>query len=106
MHDPLQAIDRYFTEQIVGTPFSVTLGPSVGQHQQPSRGVLIDRLNMGVHAALLATRCAWAGEPDQVVVGQPVSLSGLRRWRRGLLIGAWLAWSVALVGLVWWWRTP
>ena len=44
-------------------------------------------------------------KPGEVLVGQPVSLPVLARWRLGLLLAGWLAWSAGLVALcAWWWR--
>lgn len=92
-----QAIDRYFTEQVVGRPFNVTLGRSVGVQTQPARGVLIEALSGAATLSALATRSMWAGDPAEVVMGQPVSLPGLARWRRGLLVALVAGWSALLV---------
>ncbi|MBQ0931055.1 hypothetical protein [Ideonella alba] len=104
MHDE-QSIDQYFTEQIVGPTRQVTLGPSVGLVRQPSRGVLVEGSRAGLELTLLAARSAWAAEPGEVLVGRPVSLPRLARWRIGLLLVAWLVWSAGLVAAcAWWWR--
>lgn len=104
MHDE-QSIDHYFTEQIVGPSRLVMMGPSAGQVLKPSRGVLIDGGRARLEIGLLAARSAWAAEPGDVIVGRPVSLPALTRWRVGLLLVSWLVWSAALVGLcAWWWR--
>ncbi|MBN8487119.1 MAG: hypothetical protein J0M20_05215 [Burkholderiales bacterium] len=104
MHDE-QSIDQYFTEQIVGPTRLVAMGPTVGQQRRPSRGVLVDAGRVRLEMSLMAARSAWAAEPGEVVVGQPVSLPALARWRMGLLLAAWLAWSAGLVALcAWWWQ--
>ncbi|MBQ0957396.1 hypothetical protein KAK06_00365 [Ideonella sp. 4Y11] len=104
MHDE-QSIDQYFTEQIVGPTRQVAMGPSVGQLRQPSRGVLVEGSRTGLEMTLLAVRSAWAAEPGEVLVGRPVSLPRLARWRIGLMLVAWLAWSAGLVAAcAWWWR--
>lgn len=104
MHDAL-SIDQYFTEQIVGGPFTVDMGPSVGWREQPRRGVLVEGLRGAIRTTLLASRAAWAADPATVVAGQPLSLPGLARWRRLLLLGGGLGWSALLVGLcAWGWR--
>ena len=104
MHDA-RSIDQYFTEQIVGPPQVVAMGPSVGQTRAPSRGVLVDGPRQMLSYTLMAARSAWAAEPGEVLVGQPVSLPSLARWRLGLLAVAWLLWSALLVGAcAWWWR--
>lgn len=101
MHDA-QSIDQYFTEQIVGAPFTVDMGPSVGRREQPRGGVLVEGLRGALHMTLLATKAAWAADPATVVMGQPLSLPGLARWRRQVLLGALLLWSTLLVGLCAW----
>ena len=98
------SINQYFTEQIVGTAQTLAMGPSVGVRTQPHRGVIIEGAGRALQMSLLAVRSSWAGDPVDVVVGQPLSLPGLARWRVRLLLLAWLAWSAALVGAcAWWW---
>jgi hypothetical protein len=104
MHDA-QSIDQYFTEQIVGGPITVDMGPSVGIAEQPRQGVLVERLRGLTEMSLLGVRSAWAGEPADVVMGRPLSLTGLARWRLGVLLAAWAGWSLLLTAvLAWAWR--
>lgn len=95
------SIDRYFTEQVVGRPFTVVMGPSAGLRQQPTRGVLVTWLGGRVELVGVALRSLWAESPADAVLGQPLSLPGLVRWRRGLLAAAWLLWSAILAAVVW-----
>lgn len=94
MQDP-KALDRYFTEQVVGEAFVVAMGPSTGVRREPASGL---RLN------LLSTQAELFGNAlrGHAAPGQPASELALARARRrlqalGLLVFLAL-WSVAL----WW----
>jgi hypothetical protein len=103
MQDPA-SIDRYFTEQVVGRPLVVDMGPSDGTSTWPRRGVAVAWLGGAARLTALAGRSLWASDPADALAGQPVNLPGLRRWQYGALVAAGLAWSVALVALTLWWR--
>ena len=101
-----EAIDRYFTEQIVGRPFTVDMGPSARVRQWPQRGVLVEWLGGAARLTAIATRTAWADDPVDALIGQPVSIPDLLRWRRRALAALLVAWSATLTGLLWWWWRP
>lgn len=91
----VQSIDDYFTEQVVGKAFAVSMGPSTAVQEHPGRGVLVRSLASARDVALLAAGSAW-NAPADVVAGTPISLRGLARWRRWLLVLAWAAWTAAM----------
>lgn len=100
-----EAIDRYFTEQVVGRRFIVDMGSSADVRHWPRRGVLVDWLSGAAELTAIATRSAWADEPADAMLGQPVSLPGLVRWRWRVLAAAFGGWSALLAaGLWWWWK--
>lgn len=90
-----EALDRYFTEQVVGESVLVEMGPSAGVRREPTRGLKLHLLEG--KAELLGQ--AMQGDAG---LGKPVSSVALARTRRQLLIGGMLLilvlWSVAL----WW----
>lgn len=94
-HD--DALDRYFTEQMVGEVLRVTMGPSGRRPAAPPQGV---RLNLsGGKAELLglAARSLGSGDPLQALAGRPFSLPALVRARRRLQLLAWGAMALALL---------
>lgn len=94
MQDP-QALDRYFTEQVVGEALVVEMGPSAGVRREPASGLRLNLLSTQVELLGNALR-------GHAAPGQPASELVLARARRrlqvlGLLVFLAL-WSVAL----WW----
>jgi hypothetical protein len=98
------SVDRYFTEQVVGRPFTVDMGPSAGKRSAPSRGVLVEWLSGRAELTGVAFGSLWADEPSDPLLGRPLNLPGLLRWRSGLSLLIGLAWTATVVGLTLWWR--
>jgi hypothetical protein len=95
-------VHRYLTEQIVGPPFSVDMGPADSvQVQAAGRPVLL-WLEQRFSLAGVAAR-SLLGNPATAAAGRPLNLAGLRRWRLGLAAALLLGWSAALVGGTVWW---
>jgi hypothetical protein len=103
MQDP-DDIDRYFTERVIGRQLVVDMGLSATARALPRHGVLVDWASGKASISGMAFRSLWAAEPADAVMGQPMNLPGLVRWRRRVLLGGALAWSALLVGLMSWWR--
>lgn len=97
-------IDRYFTEQVVGRRVVVDMGLSASARHQPRQGVLIEWASGKASMSSMAWRSVWATDPVEAVMGQPLNLSQLSRWKRRVLLLALLAWSLLLTGTVYWWR--
>ena len=103
MQDP-EAIDRYFTEQVIGQPFTVEMGPTATAKTQSSHGVLVEWLGSRASLTGMAARSLWGQEPMQALQGQPVNLQLLLRWRGRTLLVAWALWSLLLTAAIVWWR--
>jgi hypothetical protein len=94
-------IDRYFTEQVVGGPVALAIGPSVGVRQVSDRGVLVEWLGGRVSLIGIAAVSLWAQDPARALAGQALDLPGLQPVRRRLLIGIGLLWSLLLGSAGW-----
>jgi hypothetical protein len=103
--DPRDDINRYFTEQVVGGPVSLAMGPATRVRQVSDRGVLIEWLGARARLIGVAGGSLWATEPVRALAGQPVALDALLPVRRRLLqwalAGGVLAWAVVLGAGVW-----
>ncbi|MBT9599477.1 MAG: hypothetical protein IV094_26140 [Vitreoscilla sp.] len=97
-----QALDRYFTEQVVGQPIAVEMGPSSGIRREPAQGLRLHLL--GGHAELLgqAARSLFAPASTASWAGQPRSEQALARARRRLLAGGAVLFLVAWSAALWW----
>lgn len=98
-----EALDRYFTEQVVGEPVVVAMGPSDGVRREPARGLMLHLLEARAELIGHAMRGLVSPAPDGgATLGTPVSASALARTRRRLLAVGLVAllalWSV----LLWW----
>lgn len=107
MRDPLQAsdaIDRYFTAQVVGRHMVVDMGLSATARNQPVQGVVVEWASGRARVSRMAWRSLWVSNPVDAVSGQPVYLPQLVRWKRRVLLLALLVWSLALAGGMVLWR--
>lgn len=97
-----QALDRYFTEQVVGEPVIVAMGPSEGVRREPARGLRLHLLEAQAELLGHAARGLVAPLNGDAGLGKPVSTEALVRARRRLLVLGLFAilalWSV----LLWW----
>ncbi|MBI5270451.1 MAG: hypothetical protein HY856_12330 [Burkholderiales bacterium] len=97
-----EAIDRYFTEQVVGGPVSVVLGPSDAVRHEPP-AALVWRLTGTEPEQLAIAARALLGGDGASVPGQAGSAWATRRARRrvvavltlGLLAWPALLWALA-----------
>lgn len=90
-----EALDRYFTEQVVGESVVVEMGPSAGVRREPTRGLKLHLLEG--KAELLGQ--AMLGEAG---LGKPVSPMALAKTRRQLMIGGMLLILVLWSAALWW----
>jgi hypothetical protein len=107
MRDPVQApdtIDRYFTEQVVGRHLVVDMGLSATARSQPMQGVMVEWASGKARVSGMAWRSLWTTDPVDAVMGQPLNLPQLARWKRRVLLLALLLWSAALAGGMYAWR--
>ncbi len=97
-----EALDRYFTEQVVGEPVVVTMGPSDGIRREPARGLKLHLLEARAELVGQALRGLVSPQAGDAGLGTPVSPVALAQLRRRLLvlgaIGVLALWSV----LLWW----
>lgn len=91
-----EALDRYFTEQVVGESMVVEMGPSANVRREPARGLKLHLLE--AKAELVGQ--ALQGEAGGL--GKPVSPVALGRTRRQLLIGGMLLILVLWSAALWW----
>ncbi len=96
------AIDRYFTEHIVGAAEVVDLGPSDSAQPWPERGVWVSLVRGEARLLDMSLRSLWAKDPGLAIAGRPVVLSQLRRMRTAAGVAALFVWSLALYGLFSW----
>lgn len=101
MQDP-DDIHRYLTEQIVGPPTTVVLGPADHVQVQPGRRPFVQWFHGRLSLVGVAVHSLWA-DPAAAAAGQPLNLPGLVRWRRGLALGLVTAWTLAVAGGTAWW---
>lgn len=101
--DPTDPLDIYFTEHVVGPTAVVQLGRSATVRRQPKRGVMVDMLEDKPMLVGVAAQSLLAKDPARAIAGKPVSLPGLRNWRRTLVVGGLLTWSAVLVAATRWW---
>ncbi len=94
MQDP-QALDRYFTEQVVGEAIVVEMGPSAGVRREPASGLRFDLLSN--QAELFGNALRGHAAP-----GQPASELALARARRRLQVLGLLAFLVLWTVALWW----
>lgn len=97
------SLDEYFTEQIVGAPLHVSLGPSTALRRAPSHGVVIDRLSGEASLLRQAALSLLSGEPALALAGQPLNLPGLARTRRRLLVIGLVCWTAMVMAAMHWW---
>ncbi|MEK8030156.1 hypothetical protein AACH06_04915 [Ideonella sp. DXS29W] len=97
-----EAVDRYFTEQVVGEPMVISMGPSVGVRREPSHGLKLHLVEGQVELLAQAARGLVSPLQADDGLGRPVSPIALARARRRVLVGALVTilalWSAAL----WW----
>lgn len=96
------ALDDYFTEQVVGLPFSVEMGPSVGVRREPTRGLKLHMLGAEVELIGHALRGLVSPLQADAGAGQPVSTAVLARMRRRLLVIGLLAILALWSACLWW----
>lgn len=96
------ALDRYFTEQVVGEPFVIAMGPSAGVRLEPTRGLKLHLLEGQVELLGHAARGLVSPLQGDAGLGKPVSTLALARARRRLLIGSLLL-ILSLWSAVLWW---
>lgn len=99
-----ETIDRYFTEQVVGRHLVVDMGLSASARNQPRQGVMVDWVSGKARMSGVAWHSVWATDPVDAVMGQPLNLPLLSRWKRRVLLLALLVWSLLLGGAICWWR--
>lgn len=90
-------LDRYFTEQVVGHPFVITLGENSAPRQPSRHGLLVDWAHDRMRLTRRAARSLVARDPLSVLGGEPLALEALRPLRWKLVLAAWLLWSLLLV---------
>lgn len=98
-----EALDHYFTEQVVGEPFVVEMGSHANVRHEPARAL---RLHMLLAEAELMGHAA-KGLFDPLSTdlgnGQPASVRSMARARRRLLVISLVvilaAWTAGLWGL-------
>ena len=97
-----EALDRYFTAQVVGVAIAVEMGPSDGIRREPAQGMRLHLL--GGHAELLGEAARSLTSPTSTAAwaGQPRSELSLARARRRLLAGGSLLFLVAWSAALWW----
>jgi hypothetical protein len=103
MQTQQSSLDQYFTEQIVGAPVSVSLGPTARVRQLPGHGAVIDRISGEASLLRQATLSLLSDDPATALAGQAIRLPGLARTRRRLLLLGLLAWTAAVVAVLHWW---
>jgi hypothetical protein len=96
------ALDDYFTEQVVGSAFTVEMGPSAGIRREPTRGLKLHMLS--AQAELLGHALRGIVSPLQADggSGQPVSTAQLARARRRLLVIGLAAILTLWTAGLWW----
>jgi hypothetical protein len=97
--DPEQ-MDRYFTEQVVGGPMPITLGPGTPLREPPPHGAWASLAEGRAAVYGLAARSLVSGSPLQAIAGRPFSMPALLAARRKLEVAGWAA--MALAGLLLW----
>ena len=96
------ALDRYFTEQVVGEPIVIAMGPSEGVRREPQRGLRLHLLEAQAELLGHAARGLVSPLNGDAGFGQPVSTQALVRARRRLLVLALFA-ILALWSILLWW---
>jgi hypothetical protein len=97
-----EALDRYFTEQVVGEPVVVEMGPSAGVRREPTRGLKLHLLEGQVELLGHAARGLVSPLQGDGGLGKPVSSVALARARRRLLVGGLLLILVSWSAALWW----
>jgi hypothetical protein len=97
-----EALNDYFTEQVVGAPFVVEMGPSDNLRREPTRGMKLHLLEAQFEILGHAARGLMSPIEGDAGLGKPVSTVVLARTRRRLMVLALFAilslWSAGL----WW----
>lgn len=89
-----QAIDRYFTEQMIGRQLVIDMGSSAGMRTLSRHGVQVEWLSGQVRLGDMALRSLLVADPAEAVAGRPFNLLRLKRWRRRALLALALLWTV------------
>jgi hypothetical protein len=97
-----EALDHYFTEQVVGTPFVVDMGPSDSVRREPTRGLKLHLLEAQFELLGHAARGLASPLQGNAGLGQPVSTVVLARTRRRLMVLALAAILALWSALLWW----
>jgi hypothetical protein len=97
-----EALDRYFTEQVVGEPVVVEMGPSVGVRREPTRGLKLHLLEGQIELLGHAARGLVSPLQGDGGLGKPVSSLALAKARRRLLVGGLLLILVLWSAALWW----
>lgn len=96
------ALDDYFTEQVVGAPFTVAMGPSEGVRREPTRGLKLHLLEAQAELLGHAVRGIVSPIEGDAGAGKPVSTAVLARTRRRLLVIGLVAILALWSALLWW----
>jgi hypothetical protein len=99
-----ESLDAYFTQQIVGSPVRVSLGPSARVRQTSRHGVVIDRISGQASLLRQAGQSLLSSDWTPALSGRPVNRRRLLRVRRALVVIGLLAWTAGVAGLALWWR--
>jgi hypothetical protein len=97
-----ESLDRYFTEQVVGEPIVVAMGPSEGVRREPARGLRLHLLEAQAELLSHAARGLVSPLQGDAGLGQPVSTEALVRARRRLLVIGLFAILSIWSALLWW----
>lgn len=96
------ALDRYFTEQVVGEPIVIEMGPSEGVRREPARGLRLHLLEAQAELLGHAARGLVSPLQGDAGLGQPVSTEALARARRRLLVIALFGILALWSAMLWW----
>ena len=89
-----EAIDRYFTEQMIGRQLVIDMGASASVKTLSRHGVLVAWLSGQASLTDMALRSLVANDPAAAVAGRPLNVLRLTRRRRRLLLALALLWTV------------
>jgi hypothetical protein len=96
------AINRYFTEHIVGGTELIDLGPADKVRTWPERGIWVNLKQHEVRLLDLSVRSLWARDPARAVAGHPVALKTLRSMRLTSAAALLFGWSLLLWAVFRW----
>jgi hypothetical protein len=97
-----EALNRYFTEQVVGETVAVEMGPSNGVRREPVQGLRLHLLGGRAEVLGQAAHSLFAPSSTSRWAGQPRSELALARARRHLMAGGALLFLVAWSAALWW----